>query len=60
MSGTPDQLKPHDFPVEAERGRIKSQNGTPIADTDNDKLAGDIAERLNSEEQRREEDKWSA
>jgi hypothetical protein len=60
MSGTPEKLKPHDFPVEADRGQIKSQNGTPIAETDNDKLASEIAERLNAEEQHREEDRWSA
>lgn len=60
MASAPDQLKPHDFPVEADKARIKRHDGTPIAETDSDALAHDIAERLNSEEALREQDKWSA
>jgi hypothetical protein len=53
-------LKPEDFPVDAEGRKIKKQDGTPIADADSPAVAAEIAERLNEEEARREEDKWSA
>ena len=50
-------LRPEDFPVDVEGQKIKKQDGTPIADA---KSPAEIAERLNEEEARREEDKWSA
>jgi hypothetical protein len=53
-------LKPDDFPVNVEGKKIKKQDGTPIADTDDPAVAADVAERLNDDEARREEDKWSA
>ncbi|GLH75313.1 hypothetical protein SSBR45G_02210 [Bradyrhizobium sp. SSBR45G] len=53
-------LEPDDFPLEAEKERICRQDGKPIARTDTEAMAHDIAERLNADEQRREEDKWSA
>ena len=53
-------LKPDDFPVNAEGKKIRKQDGTPIADTDDPAVAADVAERLNEDEARREEDKWSA
>ena len=53
-------LKPEDFPVDAEGLKIKKQNGTPIADAESPAVAAEIAERLNENEARREEDKWSA
>ena len=46
-----------DFPVNAEDKKIKKQDGTPIADTDDPAVAADVAERLNDDEARREEDK---
>ena len=60
MTNARDHLKPEDFPLETDQGKIKSHGGKPVADTDSEKLAGDIADRLNADEQRREEDKWSA
>ena len=53
-------LKPEDFPVDAEGPKIKKQDGTPIADAESPAVATEIAERLNEDEARREEDKWSA
>ena len=53
-------LKPEDFPVDAEGRKIKKQDGTPIADAESPAVAAEIAERLNENEARREEDKWSA
>jgi hypothetical protein len=53
-------LRPEDFPVDVEGQKIKKQDGTPIADAESPTVAAKIAERLNEEEARREEDKWSA
>jgi hypothetical protein len=53
-------LRPEDFPVDVEGQKIKTQDGTPIADAESPAVAAEIAERLNEDEARREEDKWSA
>jgi hypothetical protein len=53
-------LKPDDFPMDVEGQKIKKQDGTPIADAESPAVAQEIAERLNEDEARREEDKWSA
>jgi|EndMetStandDraft_8_1072994.scaffolds.fasta_scaffold66827_2 uncharacterized protein DUF3606 len=53
-------LKPEDFPVNAEGKKIKKQDGTSIAETPDPAVATEVAERLNEDEARREEDKWSA
>ena len=60
MSTSKKPLKPGDFPVIAEGQKIKKQDGKPIANTGDPELAADVAERLNDDEARREEDKWSA
>jgi hypothetical protein len=60
MSTSKKPLRPGDFPVNAEGQKIKKQDGTPIANTDDPAVAADVAERLNDDEARREEDKWSA
>ena len=53
-------LSPHDFPVQVEGDKIKKQDGTPVAKAEDETTAADVAERLNDDEARREEDKWSA
>jgi hypothetical protein len=60
MSASKKPLKPNDFPVHVEGEKIKKRDGTPIAEAEDDTAAADIAERLNDDEARREEDKWSA
>jgi hypothetical protein len=55
-----EQLKPDDFPLHVDDSKITRQDGKPIAKTDSEDMAKEIAERLNCEEQHREEDKWSA
>lgn len=55
-----DQLAPEDFPLRAEQDKVTKQDGKPVARTGSDEMAREIAERLNCEEHRREEDKWSA
>jgi hypothetical protein len=47
-------------PVTTEGRKIKKQDGKPVADTEDPDLATEVAERLNEDEARREEDKWSA
>jgi hypothetical protein len=53
-------LEPHDFPVHAEGDKIKKHDGAPLAQAEDAAAASDVAERLNHDEARREEDKWSA
>lgn len=60
MSASKKPLKPDDFPVNAEGRRIKKQDGGPIANAEDPAVAEDVSERLNDDEARREEDKWSA
>ncbi|MGY3622394.1 hypothetical protein [Bradyrhizobium sp. USDA 10063] len=59
MSTSKKPLKPDDFPVHAEGKKIKKQAGAPIANTEDPAVATDVAERLNEDEARREEDKWA-
>jgi len=53
-------LKPKDFPVHVDKGNIKTNDGKPIADAEDNSTAEDIADRLNENENQREEDRWSA
>jgi hypothetical protein len=59
-SNSKKPLRPEDFPVDVEGQKIKKQDGTPIADAESPTAAAEIAERLNEDAARREEDKWSA
>ncbi|HXI08934.1 MAG TPA: hypothetical protein VNJ49_21690 [Bradyrhizobium sp.] len=52
-------LNPDDFPVSAEDRKIVTDEGKPIADADSESLAHEIAERLNEDEARKEEDRWA-
>ena len=49
-------LKPDDFPVEFEGEELVTADGKPIAPA----IAEDIADRLNEDDQRKEQDRWSA
>ena len=60
MSTSKKPLKPDDFPVTAEGQNIKKQDGKPVASAEDPEMAADLAERINDDEARREEDKWSA
>lgn len=53
-------LEPEDFPVRAEQKKIVKNDGEPIAEARNEKIADEVAERLNTEESIRDEDRWSA
>jgi len=60
MSAPKKPLKPDDFPVNADGTKIKKQDGTTIANTEEPAVAEDVADRLNADEAQREEDRWSA
>ena len=60
MSISKKPLRPDDFPVNADGKKIRKQDGTPIANAEDPAVAADVVERLNEDEARREEDKWSA
>jgi hypothetical protein len=53
-------LEPEDFPVRTEDKKIVKNDGETIAEARNEKIADEVAERLNAEESIREEDRWSA
>jgi hypothetical protein len=54
-----EDLKPDDFPVHAEQKKIVKTDGKKVADASTPAVAEDIADRLNSEEAQREEDRWA-
>jgi hypothetical protein len=54
-----DHLKPNDFPVHADKKKIVKTDGKDIAEATTPENAKDIADRLNSEEAQREEDRWA-
>ena len=53
-------LKPDDFPVEVEVKKLVTADGKPIAKAKTPAVAEDIADRLNEDDYRKEQDKWSA
>ena len=55
----PKNLQAKDFPVQAEDTKITKSDGELIADATNDKLAEDIADRLNADNDREEDDRWA-
>jgi len=52
-------LEPEDFPVQAEDTKITNSDGEVIADAKNDKMAEEICDRLNTNNEREEEDRWA-
>ena len=57
----PDEkpLKPDDFPVHTKKSEIVTDTGKPVAEAKDEKIAEDIANRLNSDQAREEEDRWA-
>lgn len=53
-------LEPEDFPIRTKDKKIVKQDGETIAEARNEQTAEEVAERLNAEENLREEDRWSA
>lgn len=56
----PQSLNPNDFPVVAEKDKIITDKGVPVATTPSPAAADDIARRLNEQAASEEEDRWSA
>jgi hypothetical protein len=52
-------LKPEDFPVHTKQNAIVADTGKPVAGARDAVTAEDIADRLNSEHAREEEDRWA-
>jgi hypothetical protein len=52
-------LQPKDFPVQAEGTKIVKGDGELIADATNDRVAEDISDRLNADNDREEDDRWA-
>jgi hypothetical protein len=52
-------LKPEDFPVHAEKKEIVTDAGEPVAGARDQETAQDVADRLNSDHAREEEDRWA-
>jgi len=55
----PKPLKPEDFPVRADDKAIVKETGKPVAEAIDKKTAEDVADRLNADEARTEEDRWA-
>jgi hypothetical protein len=55
-----EPFKPKDFPIHTNQKKVVNNDRKMIAVARTKKTAEDIAERLNAEEDRREEDRWSA
>ena len=53
-------LKPDDFPVDVKGEELVTADGKPIAKAKTPAIAEDIAGRLNEDDQRKEQDRWSA
>jgi hypothetical protein len=53
-------LKPDDFPIEADKDKLRTQKGEPVASAESDEIADQIAERLNEHAHQEEQDRWSA
>lgn len=53
-------LTPDDFPLTVVGTRLSKPDGEPVATATDTATATEIAERLNNDELRNEEDKWSA
>lgn len=54
-----EHLRPEDFPVHVEQKSIVKPDGKNIAEASTPKIAQDVAERLNAEEDLREQDRWA-
>ena len=52
-------VKPDDFPIEAEDKTRKTNKGKPIASTESEAIADDLAERVNEQAHREECDRWA-
>ena len=52
-------IHPNDFPVEADKTTVKTNEGKPLAEAESEPVAEDIADRLNEHAYREEHERWS-
>ncbi|MBJ7405982.1 MAG: hypothetical protein JHD07_22785 [Bradyrhizobium sp.] len=55
-----EKLKPEDFPIEADKDKLKTHKGETVAEAQSEKIADEIADRLNEQAHKEEQDRWSA
>ncbi|HXH45508.1 MAG TPA: hypothetical protein VNK51_16895 [Bradyrhizobium sp.] len=55
-----DKLKPDDFPIEADKDKLKTHKGETVAEAQSETIADEIADRLNEQAHQEEQDRWSA
>ena len=55
----PRPLKPDDFPIATDNNKLVTDTGQEIAEATSPPIAEDLAERLNEDAARKEEDRWS-
>jgi hypothetical protein len=60
MADDEEPLTPKDFPIHTNQKKVVKHDRKTIAKARTEKTAEDIAERLNADEDRREEGRWSA
>ena len=53
-------LRPDDFPIEADKDKLKTHKGEPVASAETEQIADEIADRLNEKAHQEEQDRWSA
>ncbi|WP_028134639.1 hypothetical protein [Bradyrhizobium japonicum] len=53
-------LTPDDFPLEADKDKLRTHKGEPVASAESEQIADELAERLNEQAHREEQDRWSA
>lgn len=53
-------LRPDDFPIEADKDKLKTHKGEPVASAETEQIANEIADRLNEQAHQEEQDRWSA
>lgn len=54
------ELTPDDFPLEADKDKLRTHKGEPVASAESEQIADELAERLNEQAHREEQDRWSA
>lgn len=60
MAKKTEKLSPDDFPVHAEEQDLKTTGGKKVGEGETPEITHEIADRLNEQANREEEDRWSA
>jgi hypothetical protein len=52
-------LKPQDFPIVTDKNKLTTIDGKEVAEATTPPVAEDLADRLNEDAARKEEERWS-